>query len=120
MDPHKEDAQDHGMFISLNGVLYVIVNSWSDIGKVLKELILKDVAPLCFGARIEETQEHLQAIQEQDNQIKAIQYGKVGLQDEIWAKNQEKTALQRGHVGYLANEDRKNGVTIIAKNNEEV
>ena len=50
---------------------------------MLKELILKDVAPFGFGARIEETQEHLQAIQEQDNQIKAIQYGKVGLQDEI-------------------------------------
>ena len=36
------------------------------------------------------------------------------------SKDQEKTALQKGDVGYLANEDIKNGVTIIAKNNEEV
>ena len=28
--PHREDAQDHGTFISLTGTLYVIVNSRKD------------------------------------------------------------------------------------------
>ena len=43
----------------------------------------------------------------------------MGLQGELRAKDQEIAALQRRYVGYLANEDKKNGITIIAKRNEE-
>ena len=45
MTPSREDAQDHDIFISLTGALYVIVNSRKDKGKALKKHILKDVVP---------------------------------------------------------------------------
>ena len=41
MDPSREDAQDHDIFISLPGALYVTVNSRKDKGNVLKKPILK-------------------------------------------------------------------------------
>ena len=58
-------------------------------------------------------------LQEQDNRIQVIQYEKVGLQGEIRAKDQQIATLQRRYVGYLSNEDKNNGMSIIAKNNEE-
>ena len=60
-----------------------------------------------------------QTIQEQDNRIQAIQYEKVGLQGKIRAKDQQIATLQRRYVGYLSDEDKNNGISIIAKNNEE-
>ena len=42
----------------------------------------------------------------------------MGLQAEIRAKDQEIAALQRRYVGYLANEDKNSGITIMAKSNE--
>ena len=120
MDPLREDAQDHDIFISLTGALYIIVNSRKDKGKALKKHILKDIVPHGFDAKIEEIQEeHRQAIEEKDNQIQAIQYKNVGLEGEIRAKDQEIAALRRRYVDYLANEDKNNGISIIAKNSEE-
>ena len=58
-------------------------------------------------------------LQERDNRIQAIQYENVGLQGEIRAKDQQIATLQRRYVGYLLNEDKNNGISIIAKNNEE-
>ena len=46
-------------------------------------------------------------------------YEKVGLQGEIRAKDQQIAALQRRYVGYLSDKDKNNGISIIAKNNEE-
>ena len=64
MDPPREDAQDHDIFISLTGVLYVVVNSWEDKSKVLKDHILKDIVTRGFDTKIEEIQEkHRQAIE---------------------------------------------------------
>ena len=57
MDPPREDAQDHDIFILLTGTLYVLVNSRKDQGKAFKEHILKDIVPRGFDARIEEIQE---------------------------------------------------------------
>ena len=57
MDPHREDAQDHNIFISLTGALFVTVNSRKDKGKALKKHILKDIVPCGFEAKIEEIQE---------------------------------------------------------------
>ena len=59
-------------------------------------------------------------LQERDNRIQAIQYENVGLQGEIRAKDQQISTLQRRYVSYLANEDKNNDISIIAKNNEEV
>ena len=65
MNPPREDTQDHDIFISLTGTLYVIVNSRKDKGKAFKEHILKDIVSRGFDARIEEIQEkHRQAIEE--------------------------------------------------------
>ena len=47
--------------------------------------------------------------------MSAIEYENVSLQDEIKAKDQEIAALQRRYVQYLENEDKNNGVIIIAK-----
>ena len=43
----------------------------------------------------------------------------MGLKGEIRAKNQQIAALQKSYVGYLSDEDKKNGTSIIAKNNDE-
>ena len=57
-------------------------------------------------------------LQDRENQIKAIQYENVGLQGEMRAKDLQIAASQRRYVGYLANEDKNNGTSIIVKNNE--
>ena len=88
MDSLREDAQDHDIFISLTGTLYVIVNSRKDKGKALKEHILKDIVPRGFDARIEKIQEkYRQAIREKNaanafhnDDIKNREYENVALQ----------------------------------------
>ena len=125
--PSREDAQDHDVFISLTGALYDVLNSQKDKGKALKKHILKDIVPRGFDTRIEEVQEkHRQAIEERDPEIvllnddlKNREYENVGLQGEIKAKDQQIATLQRRYVGYLSDEDKNNGISIIAKNNEE-
>ena len=63
MGPPMEDAQDHDVFISLTGALYIVIKSRKDKGKALKKHILKDIVP----REIEEIQEnHRQAIEEKD------------------------------------------------------
>ena len=50
-----KDQQDKtDKFLSLLGVMYDIVNSRKDKGKVLKEHILKDIIPRGLDARIKE------------------------------------------------------------------
>ena len=51
--------------------------------------------------------------------IKNCEYEKVGLRGKIRAKDQQIAALQRRYVGYLSDEDKNNGMSIIAKKNEE-
>ena len=95
MNTPREDVQNHDIFISLTGPLYVVVNSQKDKGKALKEHILRDIAPRGFDARIEEIQEkHQRAIEEKDaaiallnDDLKNREYKNVGLQDEIMAKD---------------------------------
>ena len=43
----------------------------------------------------------------------------VGLQGKIRAKDRQIATLQRRYVGYLSDEDKNDGISIIAKNNEE-
>ena len=100
--------------------MYVIVNSQKDNGKALKEHILKDIVPRAFDAIIEEIkEEHRQTIQKWDNQSRTIQYDNVGLQGEIQAKDQDIAVLQRCCERYRVNEEKKNGMSIIAKINEQ-
>lgn len=41
------------------------------------------------------------------------------LQGEIWANDQQIAPFQKRPVDYLASQDKNNGITIIAKSNEE-
>ena len=54
-----------------------------------------------------------------NNDLKNREYKNVGLQGEIRAKYQQIAALQRRYVGYLSDGDKSNGISIIAKNNDE-
>ena len=54
-----------------------------------------------------------------NDDLKNREYENVGLQDKIRTKDQQIDALQRRYVGYLSDEDKNNGISIIAKNNEE-
>ena len=58
-------------------------------------------------------------LQDRDNEIQAIQYESVGLQGQIRAKDQQIATLERRYVGYLSDEDKNNGISIIAKNTDE-
>ena len=114
--PPRVEVQDHDIFISLIGVLYVVVNSQKDKGKAIKKHILKDIVPRGFNVRIEEIQEkHQQPIKEKDaaiallnDDVKNHEYKNLSLQGEI-------VALQR----LFSDEDKKNGISIITKNNDE-
>ena len=125
--PPREDAQDHDIFISLTGDLYVVVNSQKGKGKALKKHILRRHCTTGVDLRIEEIQEkHRQTIEEKDatiallnDDLKNREYENVGLQFEIREKNQQISALQKRYVGYLLDEDKNNGISIIAKNNDE-
>ena len=89
--------------------------------------ILKDIVLRGLDARIENIQKkHRQAIEEKDaaiallnDDLKNSEYENVGLQGETRAKDQQIAALQGRYVGYLSDEDMNNGVSIIAKNNDE-
>ena len=43
----------------------------------------------------------------------------MGLQGEMRVKDQQIPALQRRYIDHLSNKDKNNGISIIAKNNEE-
>ena len=69
---------------------------------------------------------HQQAIEEKDaatalfnDDLQNCECENVGLQGKIRAKDQQIAVLQRRYVGYLSDEDQSNGISIIAKNNEE-
>ena len=77
----KDQESMTDKFLSVYGVMYVIVNSRKDKGKTLTEPILKDTVPRGFDTRIAEIQEkHQLTITDPDNQIQAIQYEYVALQ----------------------------------------
>ena len=46
-------------------------------------------------------------------------YENANIHVELREKNQQIVALKKRYVGYLANEDKSSGTTIIAKSNEE-
>ena len=90
----KDQQNKTDKFLSIFGIMYVIVNSKKDNAKALKQHFLKDIVPRGFDARIEEIQgQHQQAIEKKDavialknddlqgrdNQIQAIKYEKVAL-----------------------------------------
>ena len=51
--------------------------------------------------------------------LKICKYENLGVQDEIKTKDQQIAALEIRYVYYLSDEDKYNGISIIAKSNEE-
>ena len=131
IDAPREDAQDHDIFISLTGALYVTINSKKDKGKALKKHILKDIVLRGLNARIEEVQEkHRQAIEEKDaatallnNDLKNRELDHVALQaqrgvykDQIQKCQDIITHLRTRYVDHAKNPGKDNIVMIIGKN----
>ena len=95
--PGNFKGQDHNVFLSVYGVLHVIVNSRKERGKELKEWVLEDIIPRGVNKKIKQLQEdHRQAIEENESalalindELQAIQYANVGLQGEIRAKDHQ-------------------------------
>ena len=54
-----------------------------------------------------------------NDDLKNSEYENVGLQGKTRAKDQQIATLQKHCVGYLSDEDKNNGISIITKNNEE-
>ena len=130
MNSPREDTQDHDIFISLTGALYVTVNSRKDRAKALKKHILKDLAPRGFDARIEGIQEkHQQAIEEKDATIALLnddlqkrEYQNVALQaqkDMYQAELQKYqdiiTYLETRYVPHVKNSGKDNIIIIVQK-----
>ena len=89
--PGPKDHQNKtDKFLSVFGVMYVIIKSQKDKGKAFKKHILKDIVPRGLDARIEEIQgEHQQAITLCDNQIKALEFTNEKHQQKILRLNKE-------------------------------
>ena len=83
--------------------------------------------PRGFDISIEEIQErHGQGIEERDatiallnDDLKNRENENLDLQGQITAKDQQIAALQKRYLGYLSDEDKNNGISIIAKNIDE-
>ena len=71
----KEQQNKTDVFLSVYGVMHVIINTRKERGKELKEFILKDIIPRGLNEKIKQLQEdHQLAITDRDNKIQAIQY----------------------------------------------
>ena len=118
-------------FLSVFGVMYVIVNSQKDKGKALKEHILKDIVPRGFDARVKEIQEkHRQAIEEKDaaiallnDDLKNREYDNVALQaqkgvykDQLQKRQDIITHLRTRYLDHAKDPGKDNIVMIIDKN----
>ena len=81
----KDQQNKTDKFLSVFGIMYVIVNSRKDKGKALKEHILKDIVPHGFDARIEKIKEkHRQAIEEKDAALALLNDDLQNREYEMW------------------------------------
>ena len=108
----------HDIFINLDGSIEMVVRSKRPKAVALVKWLSKK--------GMEKIEEHQQAIEEKNatiallyDDLKNRKYGNVGLLVEIRAKDQQIAALQKRYVGYLSDEDKNNGISIITKNNDE-
>ena len=66
----KDHQNKKDKFLSVFGVMYVIIKSQKDKGKALKKHILKDIVPRGFNAKIEEIQgKHRQTLKKKMLQL---------------------------------------------------
>ena len=88
--PEPKDHQNKtDKFLSVFGIMYVIIKSQKDKGKALKHT-LKDIVPRGLDARIGEIQgKHQQAITDRENQTKALEFTNQKYQQKILRLNKE-------------------------------
>ena len=102
--PDNFKRQDHDVFLSVYGVMHVIINSRKERGKELKEFIFKEIIPRGLNEKIKQLQEdHQLAITDRDNKIQAIQYENVGLQGEIREKDHQIAQCENRIQDLIAN-----------------
>ena len=117
-------ARDHqnktGKFLSVFGVMYVIIKSQNGKGKALKKHILKDVVPRGFDARLEEIQgKHQQAITGCDNEMKAFEFTNEKHEQKILRLNKEiYNLIANRHAAFRRCFDKV--LRFIKKNSKEV
>ena len=119
--PGPKDHQNKtAKFLSVFRVMYVIIKSQKEKGKVIKKHILKDIVPRGLDARIEEIQgEHQQAITDRDNQIKALEFTNEKNQQKILRLNKEiDDLIANRHV--VRREYFDNVLCFIKKNSRDV
>ena len=86
----KDHQNKTDKFLSVFGVMYVIIKSQKDKGKALKKHILKDIVPRGLDARKEEIQgKHQQAITDRENEIKTFEFTNEKHQQKILRLNKE-------------------------------
>ena len=125
----KGEQNKTDVFLSVYGVMHVIVNSKKSKGKALKEWVMNDVVPRGLNQVIAEKQGIIEDqgtqlallnddLTESEDLVRQLEYNNTGLQGEIRAKVEELAVLRQRYVPILE-DDRKNyGMTIITKNNE--
>ena len=106
-------------FLSVFGVMYVIIKSKKLKCKALKKHILKDIVPRGLDARIEEIQrKHQKAITDRDNQIQALEFTNEAHQQKLLKLNKEVDDLiENRHVARRGSFD--NVPCFIKKNSKE-
>ena len=87
-------ARDHqnktDKFLSVFGVMYIIIKSQNDKGKALKKDILKDIVLRGFDTRLEKIHgKHQQAITGCDNEMKDFEFTNEKHEQEILRLNKE-------------------------------
>ena len=99
--------------------MYVIVKSKKDKGKALKQHILKDIVPLGFDVKIEETQgKHQRVITDRDNPIKAPEFRNEEHRQKILRLNKEiDDLIKNRHVACCGYFDKV--LCFIEKNNNK-
>ena len=106
---HAMYAKDDDMFLSLTGVLYVIVNSRKVRGKELKHYIFTDIIPRGFNKIIEEKQQALEssniqhqlAIEVKDTALALVNDGLDESQRDNLALQRQNEILRRRYVPHL-------------------
>ena len=117
----KDQQNKTDIFLSVYGVMHVIVGSRKSKGKKLKEWVMSDIIPRGFNAIIAEKQ---QALENKDLIIHQNESTIAILNDDLDERQREYAILEYKYeqleyraVPYLEDPKKDNGIVVIQKNN---
>ena len=120
----KGEQNKTDIFLSVYGVMHVIVNSRKSKGKILKEWVMKDVVPRGLNQIIAEKQG---MIEEKNTQLALLNDDLTIAEQNVIALEQDNLELQveierltSRVVPYLEDEKKNNGIVVIQKNNGDI